>query len=204
MTVDREGRVLLVSSDKCGQDYLYRVEEDTIDVIRATNFIPFNVDISVDIVITDRENRIWMVAGNHLARVGRHDFYDIVLTPNEDIVPQGEVESLTIDSQDKVWLGTDFHGIYIMSITEDIVDANEEVETPASLPQLFYPNPIVGTTSITYYLPQATRINLQLYDLMGRHLKTLERGRRNAGFYEIEVSANALQSGFYTLVTDKK
>ncbi|MCK4414543.1 MAG: T9SS type A sorting domain-containing protein [Candidatus Eisenbacteria sp.] len=49
-----------------------------------------------------------------------------------------------------------------------------------------YPNPISPSTSIVFALPQQERVDLAVYDLTGRRIKTLVRGARDAGVHAIE------------------
>jgi hypothetical protein len=44
-----------------------------------------------------------------------------------------------------------------------------------------FPNPFNPVTSIRYNLPQAGLVKLQVYDLMGREIRTLTAGFENAG-----------------------
>ncbi len=58
------------------------------------------------------------------------------------------------------------------------------------LPQAFrmfspYPNPAVGRVTIKYSLPDETRINISVYDISGRLVKTLFNGVGKPGYYSI-------------------
>jgi len=46
-----------------------------------------------------------------------------------------------------------------------------------------YPNPFNPKTIITYHLPQTSHIRLVVYDLLGRHIKTLVDTRQPAGHF---------------------
>jgi len=60
-----------------------------------------------------------------------------------------------------------------------------------------YPNPFNPTTTIKYDVPTLDNINISLYDLQGRKLKTLINSTHRPGNYEITLRANDLHSGIY-------
>ena len=67
-----------------------------------------------------------------------------------------------------------------------------------------YPNPFNPSTFITYSLPNNNRVNLTIYDSLGKKIKTLVNSEQNAGKYEISFNAENLSSGtyFYQLKTN--
>lgn len=60
-----------------------------------------------------------------------------------------------------------------------------------------YPNPFSQQASLSYALSQTVPVQLTLYDLMGRHVKTLVQDNQGAGVYTIPLHAEALASGTY-------
>jgi acetyl esterase/lipase len=67
-----------------------------------------------------------------------------------------------------------------------------------------YPNPFNPSTTIKYYLPQDSRIEINLFDVSGRKISKLADGFQSIGFHTINFNAAPLSSGvyFYSLVTD--
>jgi len=51
------------------------------------------------------------------------------------------------------------------------------------------PNPFKSHTQISYALPQAGNVSLQVYDITGRTVRRLASGRQNAGFYTVNWDA---------------
>lgn len=47
------------------------------------------------------------------------------------------------------------------------------------------PNPFNPTTSIKFYIPNASKVEIQIYDLLGRKIKTLLNGQTAAGYHII-------------------
>jgi hypothetical protein len=60
-----------------------------------------------------------------------------------------------------------------------------------------FPNPFNPTTTIRYSVPRGGRVNLVVYDLLGREVCTLVDRIHPAGSYEIPFDAGALASGVY-------
>ena len=59
-----------------------------------------------------------------------------------------------------------------------------------------YPNPFNPQTTIKYNLPKESRVNLTIFDSLGRIVKTLINGNRPAGLHEIQTQLN-VGSGVY-------
>ncbi len=60
-----------------------------------------------------------------------------------------------------------------------------------------YPNPFNPTTTIEYTLKEPSDVELVIFDMLGRQVKTLVNGRKSAGEHKISFSAGDLFSGVY-------
>jgi hypothetical protein len=60
-----------------------------------------------------------------------------------------------------------------------------------------YPNPFVRTTKIAYELPEAASVRLEVFDVLGRRVRTLVDGEQSAGWHTVEFVAEGLASGVY-------
>jgi hypothetical protein len=60
-----------------------------------------------------------------------------------------------------------------------------------------YPNPFNSVTKIKFSIPHSELIQIKVYDLFGREIKTLLNEHKKSGTYEIEFDANNLPSGVY-------
>jgi hypothetical protein len=60
-----------------------------------------------------------------------------------------------------------------------------------------YPNPFNPTTQIKFALPKKALTKITIYDLLGREIQTLINNELEAGYHEIKIDANDLQSGVY-------
>ncbi len=67
-----------------------------------------------------------------------------------------------------------------------------------------YPNPFNPKTKIKYEIAKSGFVNLKVFDVLGREIKTLVNENQNAGYYETDFDANNLNSGiyFYKLTTN--
>ena len=73
-----------------------------------------------------------------------------------------------------------------------------------------YPNPFNPSTTIRYGLPEQSDIVLQIYNIKGQLVKTLEKSNQPAGYHEVtwygkDENGKIVSSGiyFYKLNTDK-
>lgn len=67
-----------------------------------------------------------------------------------------------------------------------------------------YPNPFNPATTITFYLPYETEVNLTVYDVLGNEISQLLGEVINAGKHNIHFSSEGLPSGiyFYRLIAE--
>ncbi len=80
--------------------------------------------------------------------------------------------------------------------------AESEPEPEPELPETFaiyqnYPNPFNPVTTIRYDLKNKSNVQLTIYDLAGRAIKTLVNQSQNAGSHAVEFDASGLSSGIY-------
>ena len=54
-----------------------------------------------------------------------------------------------------------------------------------------YPNPFNLVTTLKYFLPEDSRVNITIYDVKGKQVKTLVNDQRNAGFRTVEWNATS-------------
>jgi len=60
-----------------------------------------------------------------------------------------------------------------------------------------YPNPFNPTTKIRYSVPGSEIVQIKVFDVLGKEIKTLLNEYKQTGTYEIEFDASNLTSGVY-------
>ncbi len=75
-------------------------------------------------------------------------------------------------------------------------------DKPSALPHLVslgqnYPNPFNPSTIISYSIPKASHVILQVFNLLGQLITTLVDEREEPGTYHIQFDGSKLTSGFY-------
>jgi|GEM_PF-2662513 len=120
--------------------------------------------------------------------------------------PDGPVRDLEITAQGDIWLASN-EGIVVFK-GEDAVTDIEEPEERKSMPEQYalsqnYPNPFNPVTKISYTLPEDSRVQLQIYNVLGQRVDVLVDEYQSAGQYTIRWDAAGLSSGvyFYRLAT---
>ena len=76
------------------------------------------------------------------------------------------------------------------------VDDNSQIPVSFSLEQN-YPNPFNPVTKIRYTLANTEKVNLIIYDILGRKIITLVNEEQKAGTYNFQFDAHNLASGIY-------
>ena len=88
----------------------------------------------------------------------------------------------------------DFNGNFEFFVMSGITEIGVPKKFEASQN---YPNPFNPVTKIDYQLPDAGKIKLVIYDMLGREVKNLVNEVKPAGFYSAEFDATSLASGIY-------
>jgi hypothetical protein len=60
-----------------------------------------------------------------------------------------------------------------------------------------YPNPFNPTTNIEYSIPEASYVQLKIYDILGNEVATLVNEEQSAGTYRADFNGDGLASGLY-------
>lgn len=83
-------------------------------------------------------------------------------------------------------------------------DGTTPVENEPLLPKIFalhqnYPNPFNPATTINFDVPQTDFVNLVVYDILGREVRTLVHEIRQGGKYSLQFNGSNLATGVYLL-----
>ena len=92
------------------------------------------------------------------------------------------------------------HSSYVLIAGDSLLRVNDAVPAPeAFVLHQNYPNPFNSATTISFTLPRASRMSLTLFDVTGRHVRSLCEGWREPGYHALNFDADNLPSGIYFL-----
>ncbi len=115
-----------------------------------------------------------------LLRPETGESYDLRRQETVTIGPEGETVEL------KVAVGS-----------AQYVEGRAEQVVPQKVSLTSYPNPIQRQGTLEYALPEAREVTLEVYDVLGRQVATLEQGRKKAGRHTARLETSRLSSGVY-------
>ena len=95
----------------------------------------------------------------------------------------------------------DFCTIKYSQGVNGIKTISTEVPSSFSLSQN-YPNPFNPSTTIEYAIPQASKVTLKIYNVLGQEIRTLVNETEEAGTYKINFDARDLNSGIYIYILE--
>lgn len=81
--------------------------------------------------------------------------------------------------------------------TNAYVESQKEKVVPNEVTVVSYPNPVQEQATIEYTLPEAKKVRLAVYDVLGRRVAVLEDDRMEAGRHRVRLEAARLSSGIY-------
>ncbi|MCS3953323.1 BspA family leucine-rich repeat surface protein [Salinibacter ruber] len=81
--------------------------------------------------------------------------------------------------------------------TDSYIEGKREEAMPEEVRLTSYPNPAGRRATVEYALPEAREVTLQVYDVLGRRVATLEQGRKKAGRHTARLETGRLSSGVY-------
>lgn len=100
-------------------------------------------------------------------------------------------------SGNRLWAGRSDGLWYIdMDIWTGIEIPELTIPTEFDLSQN-YPNPFNPATRIAYQINQPAQVNLDVFDIHGKHIETLISEYKNAGKFEVNFDGSHLASGIY-------
>jgi C1A family cysteine protease len=119
---------------------------------------------------------------------------------------------LSADGENGQWMaigkGTDYEwdlciNAYAVKKATAIENDNS-INKPTSFMLRNYPNPFNPSTVINYNLPSASDVQLTVFDIMGKEIRTLVNRHQQAGEYKVTFDASNLANGvyFYKLSAD--
>ncbi len=106
------------------------------------------------------------------------------------------MQFLYVDPEDAVFAGTYYDGLFIGNRSATSISVSQKTPDRFFLQQN-YPNPFNPSTTISFTIPAAQKVNLNIYNVLGEQVATVINGRLNAGTHTIHWNAGNLPSGIY-------
>ncbi|CAN5289600.1 hypothetical protein BH23BAC3_BH23BAC3_33350 [soil metagenome] len=96
-------------------------------------------------------------------------------------------------------------GVIVVLADGNVVElgmATSSEELTNNLPDQFelnqnYPNPFNPATTISYTLPEASDVKVEIFNVTGQQIATIVDTRQSAGQYSVNFDASGLSSGVY-------
>jgi len=62
-----------------------------------------------------------------------------------------------------------------------------------------YPNPFSSNLTVDYNLPVSEDLTIELFDVLGRKIKTISKGNKTAGAHSFIIDGSKLTQGTYVI-----
>ncbi len=108
------------------------------------------------------------------------------------------------ENGDSYWPYSD---VWSFTLTDPVVEAKPMTGIPASVElKANYPNPFNPTTEISFGLPKATHVRLEIFNIMGCRVATVVDETMSAGYHIVTWDGSKVGSGvyLYRLTADNK
>ena len=102
-------------------------------------------------------------------------------------------ETPQVDNADPIWEGAP------VSVEDESIHSDRQMVLAPN-----YPNPFNPTTQIMFSLPTDSDIRLVVFDVLGRAVQLLAKGRYKAGTYTVTANMKNFTSGLYLYQLDTR
>jgi len=113
-------------------------------------------------------------------------------------LPNVVIGDIGIAANRLLYVCTQGRGVFFYPLSGSTVNVSTTRDVSLTF-RLFqnYPNPFNPTTTVRYEVPVSSEVALEVYDILGRRVRTLVNRKITAGIYEQTLDASNLASGVY-------
>jgi ligand-binding sensor domain-containing protein len=162
-------------------------------------------------VAVDSNSNIWIanqLDGYIPLGVSKFDGHSFTHFNREHGLAYDDVDNIYVDKEGAIWFGTYGGGVSVLHDTtttriKQIIEPEKMTETFSLFHN--YPNPFNGSTAISYLLKANIKIELLIYNLMGKEVIKLINEKQIAGKHEVkwngkDNNGKEVVSGIYLAV----
>jgi len=182
--------------DQSTEQAFYLIKDILIDKHNPEDkdiILAYNCDILVGSAVYNSEITVLPVMGRDVSE------------QTIGFLEDGEIPTLRLvkTSGESIPLQANLEGFsnLLVSEVQSVTGSTVIIPTDYAL-HLAYPNPFNPVTNISFGLPMDTQVTLNIYDVEGRKISTLNEGIRTAGNHTIEWNAEGYPSGVYFVKLD--
>ncbi len=196
--VDQEDNLWIAEGYFDHHHILYKFDGTNWTVYDANNsLIPAGSNLNC--LKMDTQGKIWLGTSEGLCIIDG-DNWQLFTTANSGL-PNNNVESIAFDSFGNAWLGThDGLAVYYTNTSnnDDYIPNHFDAKFLLSN----YPNPFNPETNISFILPTAGYVKLNIYNIKGQKVISLfqgnlAEGKHNFSFNIADSNENIISSGVY-------
>jgi len=169
---------------------LYRVRMMLRNAGSTTTALSVNAELTLSdtsITIEDNYRNFGNINSGQTAQ--SYSFYNFITQDP----PNSTKVQVKIFSNDQHYWNDSFDFSFIET---GLLSSDSDIPSEFALRQN-YPNPFNPTTVFSYDIPSESLVNLSIYDINGRVIRTLINEKQNPGYYSVQWDASGIPSGLY-------
>jgi len=164
------------------------------------NNLQVDPDITVvsGITINPQNPLNMFVASNHYGVFQTHDGGQSWESFNAGLDTTDGVGDMmfAVGDTSRLYFATSMRSVWSITRTGTSID-DEDALLPTQFTAYNYPNPFNASTNISFSLPQAADVRLDIYDMLGRRVSSLVNEYMFAGYHTVVWRPDNLGSGVY-------